>query len=239
MKVNLYKGLSTVGILGCALSFSMATASATVVGSLALDGGSVTVSATNLVWSGFAVVNGITTLTYGSGTLVPGGTDVTLQNLPGSLPTPINNFMAFNGIGTLDFTLDIAGPGSSNTDCSATGLANHGGECSAFAGVPLILSQATFGTLVSLGVSGTASDGSSPTSIWSGEFSETLTTLGQGVNAITNPTPLQVQQYFGGPNAPNANTISSTYSGTFTAQVTTPEPSSMAMMLLATGLLLV
>jgi hypothetical protein len=245
MKRNFSSGLTTLAVLGCGLCFSTERASASVMGALDLDGGSVTVSATNLIWSGFAIVNGISTLTYGpSNTLVPGGTDVTLQNLPGSLPTPINDFMSFAGIPSLDFTLDMAGPGSSNTDCSAAGLFTHGGQCSAFNGVPLILSQATNGTLVALGVSGIVSDGTSPISTWTGEFSETITslTISPGV-VIISPTPLQIQQYFGGPGAPNSNTISSTYSGTFVATIqpttTTPEPSSTSMVLMGSGLVLV
>jgi len=220
----------------------MATASATVVGSLDLDGGAVTVSATNLVWNGFAVVNGITTLTYDSGTAVPGGTDVTLANLPGSLPTPINDFMTFNGIPMLDFTLNVAGPGSANTDCSTTGLAANGGYCSAFMNSPLLLSQGTDGTVVSLGVSGTVSDGTGGTSTWSGEFSETIASLTEGQTVIVDPSPAQIQAYFGGPLNPNSNTLTTTYQGTFVAEVVsmvgTPEPSSALMMLLGTSLVL-
>jgi hypothetical protein len=235
MKNNL--GLATMAVLSCGLLFST-VASASVMGSLALDGGGVTVSATNLVWVGFATVNGIATnLTYGAGTPVTNGTDVTLQNLPGSLPgTPINDFMTFAGIASLDFTLDVVGPGSSNTNCSAAGLLANDGECSAFPGSPLILSQATNGTVVDLGVSGTASDGTSPISMWNGEFSETITTLGN----ISDPTPLQIQQYFITNGAPNSNTISSTYSGTFTATIESavPEPSSLTMMLMGSVLIL-
>jgi hypothetical protein len=234
MKTNL---LATVGVLCCGLLFSMQEASASVAGSLYLDGGGVTVSPTNLVWNGDATVNSITTLPYGLGILVPGGTDVVLANLPGSLPTPINDFMTFVGIPSLDFILDVAGPGSSNTNCSAAGLMANSGECSAFAGSPLILTQGTNGTVVSLGVSGTVTDGSSPTSLWSGEFAETITTLG----SITDPTPLQIQQFFGGPSTPNSNTLSSTYSGTFVASIqsSVPEPSTLMMMLTGCGLILV
>jgi hypothetical protein len=237
MKKNFSSGLTTLAILGCGLLLSTERASASVSGALDLDGGSVTVSATTLVWSGFAIVNGISTLTYDGGTLVPGGTDVTLKNLPGSLPIPINFFMTFAGIPSLDFTLEMAGPGSSNTDCSAAGLFTHGGQCSAFAGVPIVLSQAANGTLVALGVSGIVSDGTTPVSTWTGEFSETITSLG----SIIGPTPLQIQQFFGGPSTPNSNTLSSTYSGTFVAQITsiTPEPSSMSMVLMGGGLVLI
>jgi len=236
MKKNFFSGFTTLAVLSCALLFSTERASASVSGALDLNGGSVTVSAGSLVWSGFAIVNGISTLKYDGGTLVPAGTDVTLKNLPGSLPIPIDMFMSFVGIPSLDFTLDMAGPGSSNTDCSVAGLASHNGDCSAFAGAPIVLSQAANGTLVALGVSGIVTDGTTPISTWSGEFSETVTTLGN----IINPTPLQVQQFFGGPGTPNNNTVSGTYSGTFTVQIAnTPEPSTMGMVLMGSGLVLV
>jgi len=214
----------------------MGTASASVAGALLLNGGSVTVSATNLTWTGFAIVNGATTLTYGAGsTLLAGGTDVTLQPLPGSLPVPINDFMAFSGIPLLDFTLDIAGPGSANTNCSIAGLSANGGECSAFAGVPIILTQGVNGTIASLGVSGTATDGTGATSTWFGEFSETITTLSGVAGTVT---PLEVQSFFGGPSSPNSNTLTTTYSGTFSASAV-PEPSTVALTLLGASLLLV
>jgi len=238
MKRNFISGLTTLAVLAGGFFFSTERASASVMGALFLDGGSVTVSATSLTWGGFAIVNGITTLSYGpTNTVVPGGDDVTLKNLPG--PLPMSDFMSFAGIPTLHFTLNMVGPGSANTDCSASGLFSHGGECSAFNGVPIVLSQAANGTLVALGVSGIVSDGSTPVSNWSGEFSETITSL----NGVANPTPLQIQQFFGGPTMPNSNTIASTYSGTFFAQIqpitTTPETSSMSMMLLGSGLILV
>jgi len=236
MKKNFFSGFTTLAVLACGLLFSTERASASVSGALDLDGGSVTVSATSLTWQGFAIVNGISTLTYDGGTLVPGGTDVTLKNLPGTLPIPIDMFMTFVGIPSLDFTLQTAGPGSSNTDCSAAGLFSHGGDCSAFAGVPIVLSQATNGTLVALGVSGIVTDGTTPISTWTGEFSETITSLGN----IISPTPLQVQQFFGGPGAPNNNTLNSTYSGTFVVRIAnTPEPSTMGMVLMGSGLVLV
>jgi hypothetical protein len=234
VKKSYFRILTTAG-LACGLMLSIQTASASVEGALLLNGGSVTVSATSLTWNGFAIVNGGSTLTYGSGTLVPGGTDVTLKDLPGTLPTPIDMFMAFSGIPMLDFTLDVAGPGSTNTDCSVAGLASHGGECSAFAGVPIVLTQGVGGTVASLGVFGTASDGTSPDAVWFGEFSQTVTTLAGSSGVIT---PLEVQNFFGGPSSPNGATLTTTFSGTFTASIV-PEPSTAAMSLLGTSLLLV
>lgn len=238
MRKNVTKGLATLGVLGCGLYFS-GTASAEVIGTFGLNGGTVTVSATSLTWVGTAsVVN--SALGYGAGglTMVPNGDAVTLAPLPGSLPIPVNDFMTFNGT-PLDFILDVAGPGSTNTDCSTGGLATHGGQCSAFAGAPLVLSSAIGGgTLVSLNVSGTVTDGSGTTSIWQGLFDETIIQFNDMGTVINDPTPAQIQAYFGGPSSPNGNTINEPYSGTFFAQVTaTPEPSSLTMMLMGAGLL--
>ncbi len=225
--------LATIG-LACGLSLSVQTASATVMGSLQLDGGSVTVSDQMLTWNGFATVNSATTLTYGAGQTIPSGDDVTLKNLPGSLPIPIDMFMAFSGIPMLDFTLDVAGPGSSNTDCSATGLAANGGECSVFLGSPIVLDQKVGGTVANLAVSGTVSDGTS-TANWFGEFSETITSLPGSTGVIT---PAEIQAFFGGPNNLNSASLTTTFSGTFVATIT-PEPSTITMSLLGGGLLLV
>ena len=240
---NFSRGLALLAITGLGLFFSTGRASASVLGALALDGGAVTVTATTLDWNGTATVNasgGATTLTYDSGTAVVGGTAVSLSNLPGSLPTPIVDFMTFAGIPasgnpSLEFTLDVAGPGSANTDCSAGGLASHGGECSVFGTSPLILRQAVNGTEVDLGVSGTATDGTSTVSNWAGTFSDTITVLTGSTGTIT---PAEVQAFFLA--NPSTASITTTYSGTFNANVvpTVPEPSSVTMMLLGSGLIL-
>lgn len=235
MKKILSNVLIFSGVIGCSL-FSAGTASASVLGGLQLNGGSATVTATTLTWNGFAIVNAASTLTYGaSNTPVAAGTDVTLMNLPGSLPTPIDDFMTFAGIPTLDFVLDLAGPGSTNTDCSAAGLAAHNGQCSAFLGAPIILTQGINGTVASLGVSGVAKDGTSPDANWFGLFSQTITQL-SGASGII--TPAEVQAFFGGPSNPNNNAVVSTYSGTFVAGVV-PEPSTIGMTLMGGGLILV
>jgi len=235
MKKILSNSLILSGVLGCGL-FTAGTASASVVGGLQLNGGSATVTATTLTWNGFAIVNAASTLTYGaSHTLVPAGTDVTLSNLPGSLPTPIDDFMTFSGIPTLDFVLDVAGPGSTNTDCSVAGLAAHNGQCSAFAGSPIVLSQGVTGTVAALGVSGIAKDGTSPDANWFGLFSQTITQLSGSSGVIT---PAEIQAFFGGPSSPNSNSLVSTYSGTFVASIV-PEPSTVTMTVMGGGLILV
>jgi len=233
--MNVTKGLATLGVLGCGLYLS-GTASAEVIGTFGLNGGTVTVTPSTLTWIGPATVANGSNLGYGAGgaTIVAIGTDVTLGNLPGSLPTPIDPFMTFSGT-PLDFVLDVAGPGSTNTDCSSSGLASHGGQCSAFLGNPIVLSQAIGGgTLVALNVSGTVTDGSGVTSIWQGLFDETIVSLGNTID----PTPAEIQAYFGGPSTPNGNSITEPYSGTFVVTVTpAPEPSSLTMMLMGAGLL--
>jgi hypothetical protein len=225
------RALATIGVLGCGLLFSTQRASASVIGSLLLDGGSVTVSAGALTWNGPATVNSFTDLTYGPGLPLPTGTSSTvdLENLPpGSLPSA--DFMTFTLAPTLFFNLSTIGPGSSNTNCAAP-------PCSVFAGSPIILRQGSEGTVVDLGLSGTATDGTLPVSNWIGEFSETITALPGFTGVIT---PLDIQEYFGGPTSPTAAKITSTYSGTFVATLTStvPEPSTLSMALTGAGLML-
>jgi hypothetical protein len=203
---------------------SISTASATVVGALLLDGGSVTVGAASLHWNDFATVNNTSTITYDGGTPVPTGptSTVTLLDLPQGLP--LANFMTFTLVPTLHFTLTTIAPGSSNTNCAAP-------PCSVFAGSPIILTQGGGGTVVDLGVSGTATDGTTPLSRWIGEFSATITTL-PGIAPGSLITPAEVQAFFATPGA----TIRSTYSGTFVATII-PEPSSITMFLLGGALI--
>jgi len=234
MKKSFSSVIATAAVLGCGLLFSMQTASADVVGLLVLDGGLVTVTATNLSWTGTATVQTPTsTLTYGAGnTLVANGTAVTLLGLPGTLPTPISDFMSF---GIVNFTLDIAGPGSSNTNCSAAGLLANSGECSAFAGSPIVLSQAGTDVEASLALSGTVSDGIGTVNTWAGAFDETVNAAQIGGSGTL--TPLLLQQYFGGPGNANSNFITTSYSGTFSALVT-PEPTTIGMTLVGGSLIL-
>jgi hypothetical protein len=223
---NFRTALATA-VIGLGPLLVMPIASASVVGTLQLNGGGVTVGVSSLVWNGTATVNSATTLTYGSGTLVPGGDAVTLMNLPPA-SLPLDHFMSFAGIPSLDFILGSVGPGSANTSCATD-------PCSVFAGSPLILRTAPSGTEVDLAVGGTATDGTVPVSNWFGEFSETVTALpSQPLGTII--TPLMIQQYFqANPNA----TITTTYSGTFVATLTSivPEPSSITMFLLGGGLI--
>lgn len=230
------KYVSLALALACAFFLMTPRAMASVLGSLVIDGGTVTVTNTSLTWSSTPTpptVDSISTLTYGSSnTLLAGGTDVNLMNLPQALP--LNDFMTFSGVSGLDFTLDTVGPGSSNTDCSATGLAAHSGDCSAVAGEVIVLSQQSTGTEASLSVTGTVTDGTGVTSNWIGLFSETIVSLPGSSGVIT---PLEIQQYFGGPSSPNGASLAESYSGSFSVSIT-PEPSTIGMMLLGGGFIL-
>jgi PEP-CTERM motif-containing protein len=236
MNRTLYRSIAAAAF-ACSFCLLVPLASASVIGDLKINGGTVTVSIASLTWSSTPTaptVDGISTLTYGpTNTLLAGGTVVNLANLPpGSLP--LDGFMTFVGVPTLDFILDTIGPGSSNTDCTVAGLSANSGDCSVVAGVPIVLSQQGTGTLASLALTGTVTDGSSPASNWIGLFSETIVSLPNNTGIIT---PLEVQQYFGGPSNPNGNALSESYSGSFAITIT-PEPSTLTMMMLGSGLVL-
>ena len=236
MNRTLYRSIAAAAF-ACSFCLLIPSASASVMGDLKIDGGTVTVGIAGLTWSSTPTpptVDGISTLTYGpTNTLLTGGTVVNLMNLPpGSLP--LDAFMTFVGVPTVDFILDTIGPGSGNTDCSVGGLAANSGDCSVVTGEPIVLSQQATGTLASLAVTGTVTDGTSPASSWIGLFSETIVSLPNTTGIIT---PLEVQQYFGGPSNPNGNTLGESYSGSFAITVT-PEPSTLTMMLVGSGLVL-
>jgi len=235
MKKSFSGVIATAAVVGCGLFFSTGTASAEVVGLLVLNGGQVTVNATTLSWVGTAITAGSTTLTYGAGIPVGSPVNVTLLGLPAA--TPLDSFMTFQGIPGLDFTLDVIGPGSGNTDCSAAGLLANSGDCSAFAGSPIVLSQAGTDVEASLALSGTASDGTLPGSTWAGAFDETVNAAQIGLTGTL--TPALLQAYFGGPSSPNSNSITTSYSGTFSAVVSAvPEPTTIGMSLLGGSLIL-
>ncbi len=134
-KKNFTRISATAALLGCSFFLSMRTASASVVGSLQLNGGAVTVGAASLTWEGFATVNPFSNLTYGAGIPVPTGntSTVDIMNLPPAT-LPDINFMLFTLVPSLHFDLSSIGPGVANTNCALP-------PCSVFAGSPLILTQ--------------------------------------------------------------------------------------------------
>lgn len=220
---RIFRNILTVASLSCGAFMLMPLASADVIGSLQLNGGSVTVFSDHLVWSGSAVVGVSDSLTYDSGTALAIGSNVTLQNLP-PVSLPLNDFMTFAASPTLFFNLTAILPGSANTNCGAP-------PCSVFAGSPIVLTAGSGGTIVDLGLAGTAVDSTGHISNWIGEFSETITSL-QGSSGVI--TPLEIASFFLA--NPSTASITSTYSGTFFATIV-PEPSSWMMFLLGGGLI--
>jgi hypothetical protein len=130
----------------------------------------------------------------------------------------VDNFMTFSGT-PLDFVLTGVGPGLSNTNCA---LSPSNTTCSAFAGSPFILTYISPSvTGVALGVNGTVNVLGGPAS-WAGSFTTQLNLSG---------TQIQTTETTGG-------SISSAQSGNFAVTIsTTPEPSSMAMLLMGGGLI--
>jgi len=176
----------------------------------------------------------------------------------GSLPmTPFMSFLNNAQVNASDLKFYLAptaqgpgiGPGSSNNgagSCSA-GLVLLGLEpCSISATSPFILEN-TYSTVtmmitgvtITLPVNGIATDNTGHISDWFGSFSETFTSCpNSGVCTSGAPTAAEIQSYF---NAnPTTASITSTYSGTFQATVVaTPEPSTLGMLGIGFGLILV
>jgi hypothetical protein len=153
----------------------------------------------------------------------------------------IDNFMTYNGT-PLDFKLEAVGPGDLTDphDCSAA--TSNGKSCSPMlpGGIisPIILTYNNGGTVVQMFMSGEVSDNGGQTwSTWSGQLSATLTaTLDQittPAGSHVNPTPQNIIAYF---LANPAGSITSSHSGTFTAQVV-PEPATLVFV--GSGMVLV
>jgi hypothetical protein len=210
---------------------------ATVVGNLDTGGNStVTVTPTSITFTendtsgGSTEVGTGTDLTFSGGSLmvgqpidIGGGLPIT----PGSLP--LSNFMTFPDEPTLSVTLDGFGPGSANTNCS--GLTT-GESCSVLVGgqaSPIILtytgpgvegaSAADVGTSALLSVTGTASDGTTPLSVFTGHFSASL----------ADDTPAELAALFSTTGA----SFSTTYAGAFSALTPTPEPAGISLLAFA------
>jgi hypothetical protein len=222
-----FSGLAAGIVLLCAQpSF------ATVAGELSTGGtGTLTVSAAALTFTpndttGFSTeVAGGTNLTFagcttgvlgdpgclkqGEGVDINGGLAITGLG-------PIADFLTFQNTPSLVFSLDGYEPGDSNTNCAALAV---GQSCSVFAGSPVVLTLEAGGkTSSELGVFGTVTDGTLPTSSWTGLFT-----------AQTNHrTPAQLQAIIlaGG-------TIRNTHSGDFSITSTTPEPRLISLVALA------
>jgi len=156
----------------------------------------------------------------------------------GASPADMQTFLTFASHANLVFSESVIGPGSSNTNCATTN-SNSASPCSVFAGSPIILSYLNGQTVASLSMSGRASDagvgGLATASTYFGSFSETITSLPNGMA----PTPNDVQQYFcpGGVCDPTKS-ITTSQQGNFTA-TSIPEPSSVFLGSLGIVMLLV
>jgi hypothetical protein len=227
--MKLFTRLILMGSVGLALIFlTTAPSFATVVGDLYTGGnGTVTVTPTGITFTendtsgGSTEVGTGTDLTFSGGPLlvgqpidINGGDTIT----PASLADGVA--ITFPDEPTLTITLFTFGPGSS-TPCSAA--ITVGESCSPLlAGdvlSPIILTDTSTGTVASLSVAGTATDGTG-TSELMGNFSTT----------ITGQTPEEL--------ATDAS-YTTTSSGTFaiTSLSSVPEPRSIWLVVL-TGLLM-
>lgn len=149
---------------------------------------------------------------------------------------PLDDFFTFAGNGidgatqthvVLDYTLGAIGPGNANTNCAGLSV---GQSCSVFAGSPIVLTLVNnggvLGTQVSLGLSGTASDGHG-TSNWNGSFQSPIASI----------TPAQIQLFFCPSGTcttadfASGRAETSSQSGDFNASVV-PEPATLSMFLL-------
>lgn len=148
-------------------------------------------------------------LTQGQGVNVNGGNPIT------SL-APIPDFLTFQNLPSLVYSLTTFEPGSSNTNCATL---TQGESCSVFPGSPVVLTLESGGkTAAELGVAGTVTDGVGPASFWTGLFTAT----------VNHKTPAQLQAIIlaGG-------SITNTHSGDFTVTSATPEPRLISLAVFA------
>jgi hypothetical protein len=256
---KIFRNLLPIVGLSCAFFSAMPSASASVAGTL-LTGSSGTVTATinSITFSEDTSATGGTNFACPSALCdsdVASGTTLTFLNGPAlttregiDVNSPISaasigeaDFLTFSNDANLVFSL-----GSiftyTNTNCATL---TAGSSCVVFAGSPLLLTcqgSVTPGciggeTVVSLTLTGTVTDGSGTPSTYLGGFSQTLSNnLPNG----TAPTPQDIQAYFCPAGVCSTTAaITSSQSGSFTATLvsTTPEPSSMAMLLMGGGLI--
>ena len=241
-------GIAAVGSL-----LFVPNASATVMGTL-LSGSTGTVTATlnNVVFNADPSAVGVcalgpcnsdvatsTSLTFVGGPLAVGeGIHVNNNDLTVTAPSAAdaNTFLTFASHPNLVFSISWPpGPGSANTDCSTANA--NGLSCSVFAGSPGVLTYQNGHTVVSLGVTGKASDtgigGLAAGSNYTGGFSQTYTDL---LPNGTAPTPRNIQLYFcpsgtcTAADFASGRSLTSSQSGSFTASAV-PEPQTTALVL--------
>ncbi|HTB13313.1 MAG TPA: PEP-CTERM sorting domain-containing protein [Bryobacteraceae bacterium] len=264
---KIFRNFFGMAFVGCALMFSLQTASASVAGTLETGStGTVTATIDSVIFNNDPAALGTcspqtcdsdvatgTTLSFAgcsSGTLgTPGclsaqeGIDVNSPITAASLGE--NQFMTFANNPNLVFSLTGI---ATFTNANCAGLTLYQ-SCVVFPGSPIILTlEPGNQTQVSLHVSGNVSDtgisGLATGSTYEGGFTQLLT---NNLPNNTAPTPADIQLYFCGTNSVTSPaqcsttaSITSSQSGSFTATMGTlgvPEPSSLAMMLVGTALI--
>ncbi len=189
-------------------------------------GGGVTITSTTIDWTlpvgggnGCIQTGGGTNITYtGGGPLLPGvqGTILDLNAGGGAVP----DFMTFVGNPVLHLDLTSLGPGVANTICAAA-LDPNLPACSPTAGSPFVFTPTSTGTALTLSAAGIARDASGTNSVWTGTFT----------TQIAGVTPLSIRNTIVG-----GGSITSTYSGSFTVNVTSQVPEPATMLLFGSGL---
>jgi hypothetical protein len=143
-------------------------------------------------WNGD--VNSATDLIFAGGPLLSQEGVLINNGQPfGSPPPPtatvFNPFLQFEVHTNLLYFLTAVGAGSSNNDCST--VTATGQSCSLMVGgstSPVILTKNGTSTVVSINMSGFATDGTPGNSPWTGGFSATIPSI----------TPLQIEEFFCG-----------------------------------------
>lgn len=231
------------------------TASATVVGTLAVgSGGSIQVSLTFIrfttdpssappgpPWNG--EISTATSLMFAgcpSGILgtagclgaAPFGLNEAVEinhntDLTSSTVLPEDGFLLFSGNGTTHATIDytLTQVLAGSTNTNCAGLAQFE-SCSVFVGSPIVLTLQGSGTTASLNLAGTVSDGVGPIADWTGMFSATF----------PNQTPedlllaLCPSGTCGPADFARGTTLTTSNSGTFFSTAV-PEPSYTAILI--------
>lgn len=170
------------------------------------------------------------------------------------VPTPIsaasvgeNNFLTFSNNPNLVYSLLSIATFSSPGITNCAGL-SVGQSCVIYPGAALLLTlESGNETQVTLSVSGKASDtgiaGLATGTAYNGGFNELIT--GNLTNGLA-PTPANIQLLFCGTNTvtsigqcnPNVTLSETSFAGSFTANAV-PEPSTVVMTLLGSGLILI
>jgi len=262
---RMIRGLGAVAVLVCGLLF-VSDASASVTNTLLTGStGTVTFSLNSMIFNNdpAALPGGVCTTTLGRGCNSDVTTNTTLSFVGGPLSTgegiyvnsndltlnapsvaDANNFLTFSSHPNLVFSIIWPdGPGSANTNCATAN--SNGLSCSVFAGSPDVLTYLNGHTTLSFGVIGKASDtglaGLAGGSSYNGGFSETFTDL---LPNGTAPTPQNIQLYFcptgtcTAADFQSGKSITTSLSGSFTADSLPPVPEPSTVVLSSLGMLM-